>query len=206
MWTTKDPADPVGELVSAQQTVGFDHFALAVDPLGLYGVESRALLGQKATHDPHSGFAPAVFDPAVVLAEPAPDLFGDVPACVVPDEEQDFLARGFELLAAPRKKLRRYGTHGPTIHESQPRLLKTWQVESVAGDGLCSFAGVVFGDRLLNEAQRLSFLRPATQGGQGQPTPPALVLETGGPARIGLGHTHQSVATPFFFRTGDLER
>jgi hypothetical protein len=104
MWTTKDPADPVGELVSAQQTVGFDYFALAVDPLGLYGVEPRALFGQKAAHDPHSGFTPAVFDLAVVLTEPAPDLLADVPASVVPDEEQDFLAKSLELLGAPRER------------------------------------------------------------------------------------------------------
>src|SRR5215204_1792807 len=149
MGTTKDPTDPICKLVSAKQSLGFDHFALAVDPLGLYGVEPRALLGQKAAHDSHSVFAPAVFDPAVVLTEPAPDLLGDVPGSVVPDEEQDFLAKSLELLGAPRKKLRRYGAHGPTVNESQPRFLKTRQVEPVTGDGL--WIGVVLGDRLLDE-------------------------------------------------------
>jgi hypothetical protein len=104
MWTTKDPTDPICKLVSAKQSLGFDHFALAVDPLGLYGVEPRALLGHKAAHDSHSVFAPAVFDPAVVLTEPAPDLLADVPASVVPDEEQDFLAKSLELLGAPRER------------------------------------------------------------------------------------------------------
>src|SRR5215213_8023014 len=58
--------------------------------------------------------------------------------------------------------------------------------------------GIVFGDRLLDEAHRLSLFGPATQARQSQPTPPALVLETRGPPRVGLGHAHQSVAPPFF--------
>src|SRR5919112_1185332 len=60
--------------------------ALAVYPLGLYGIEPRTLLGQKAAHYPHS--APAVLDFSVVRSEPAPDLPGDVEGSVVPDEKQ----------------------------------------------------------------------------------------------------------------------
>jgi hypothetical protein len=54
MRTIEDPANPIGEFVSAQQPVGFDYFALAMNPLGLYGVQPRTLLGKKATHDPHT--------------------------------------------------------------------------------------------------------------------------------------------------------
>src|SRR5215204_5105454 len=204
MRTTEDPTNPLGELVSAKQTLRLDHFSLAVNPFGLYGVQPRTLLGQQAAYDPNSSFAAALFDLAVVLAQPAPDLAAYVPACVVPDEKQDFLACRFELLAAPRKKLRRYGAHRPTIHKAQPRLLKLWQIEPVAGDGL--WIGVVFSDRLLDQTHRTSFFGPATQGGQSQPTPPTLVLETHRPLRVGLRHAHQSVAPSFFFRTGDLER
>ena len=78
MRTTEDSTDPLGELVSPQQTVGFDHLTLAVDPFGLYSVQPRTLLGQQAAHDPHSALA--LLDFSVVLSEPAPDLFGDVPA------------------------------------------------------------------------------------------------------------------------------
>jgi hypothetical protein len=78
MRTTKDPTDPVGELISSQKTVWLDDLALAVDPLGLYGVKPRTLLGQQAAHDPHS-FA-AVFDAAVVLSEPSSHLAAYVPA------------------------------------------------------------------------------------------------------------------------------
>jgi hypothetical protein len=208
MRTTENPADPVGELVSAQQTVGLDHFALAVNPFGLYSVQPRALLGQQAAYDPHSSFAAALFDLLAVMfsEEPAPELLGDVPACVVPDENQDLLANSFELFAAPRKKLSRYGTDGPAIHEPQPRLREFRHIEPVTADGFRF--GVVFGDRLLDEVLGLPFLGPATQSGQGNPTPPAFVLETGGPPRIGLSHRHPATAISrsrrlFFFRTRD---
>src|SRR5215217_1730582 len=205
MRITEDPANPLGKLVSAQQTLGLDHVSLAVNPLGLYGVKPRTLLGQKTTYDSHSGFGPALFDTAIVPAEPAPEIFGDMPTGVIPDEKQDLLASRLELLRAPRKKLCRYAAHSSAIHESQPRIIEFGQIESVAGNGLR--LGVVFGDRLLDEAKGLSFFRPATtQGRQSQPAPPALVLEAYCPFGVGPCHLHQSVAPSFFFRTGDLGR
>src|ERR687897_2628575 len=195
--TTKHPAHPLGKLVRPQQTVRLDHFALGVDPLGLYGVQPRALLRKKTTHDPHPSFAAALLDAAVVSSEPAPDLPGDMPARVVPDEEQNLLADLFELLAAPLKELGRYGTDGPSVNEAQPHVADLRQVESVAGDGLR--LGVVFGHRLLNEAKGLALLGEAAQGGQSHTAPPAFVQETHRPGvGIGRGHAHQSVAPSFF--------
>jgi hypothetical protein len=43
MRTTKYPANSVGELVSREQCVGFYYLALAVYPLGLYGIVSHDL-------------------------------------------------------------------------------------------------------------------------------------------------------------------
>src|SRR3954447_16510368 len=195
MRTTEDPTDPIGEFVSAQQTVGLYHFALAVDPFGLYRVQPRALLGQKAAYDPHS--ASALFDLVVVPAEPAPYLTAYVPGGMVPDEEQHLLAKCFELLTAPLEKPSRYTAYRPTIHKPQPRLVELRQIEPVTGDGLLAI-GVVLGDRLLDEAHRLSLLGPATQGRQGQPTLPALVLEARCLLGVGRSHLHQPVAPPFF--------
>src|SRR5215210_343892 len=195
MWTTEYPADPIRELVCSQQTVGFYDLALAVYPLGLDGVQPRTLLGQKAAYDPHS--AAAVLDAAIVLAEPAPDLLGDVPGGVVPDQKQDLLSTRFELLQAPPEKLRRYRTHRPAVDESQPRLIDLWKVESVAGDGLR--LGIVFGERPLDEAKGLALLGPTVQRGQCQSAPPALVTEANRPRfGVGLRHAHQPVAPPFF--------
>ena len=66
MRTIEDPANHIGEFVSSKQSVGFDYFALAMHPLGLYGVQSRTLLRKKATHDPHT--FTALLDPAVVFS------------------------------------------------------------------------------------------------------------------------------------------
>src|SRR5829696_578778 len=195
MRTTKDPANSVGELVSSQQSVGFYDLALAVYPLGLYGIEPRTLLGQQAAHYPHC--APALFEFSVVRSEPAPDLFGDVPAGVVPDENQHSLACRLELLATSRKEARGYGTHRPPIHEPQPPLLVEFgQIQAVAGYGLR--LGVIFGYRALEETLGLAFLAPATQSRQRYPAPPALVQETHRPRRTGLGEANQSVAASFF--------
>jgi hypothetical protein len=96
-----------------------------------------------------------------------------MPRSVVPDQKQDLLADPFELFVAPPEKLGRYRAYGRTIHESQLRLVEFGHIESVAGDGLR--LGVVFSDRLLNEAQRLPLLGEAAQGGQSHPAPPAFV-------------------------------
>src|SRR5215213_4632914 len=171
MRTIEDPANPIGEFVSAQQPVGFDYFALAMNPLGLYGVKPRTLLGKKPTR-------------------------------VVPDQKQNLLADPFKLLGTPSEKLPGYRAYGPTIHESQPRLIEVWQVEPVTRDGFR--IGIVLGDRLLDEAQRLALLGEATQGGQGQPAPPALVQEAHRPGLgVVLGHLHQSIAPSFFFCRAD---
>src|SRR5215208_1535911 len=165
MRTIENLTDPVGEFVSAEQSVGLYNLALAVDPFGLDGVKPRTPFWQKAAYDPHS--AAALFDLTVMFSEPSSELAAYVPARVVPDENQHFLADLFELFAAPRKKPCRYGAHGSAIHESQPRLIEFGQIESVAGDGL-GF-GVVFFDRLLDEAKGLSLFREATQSRQSQP-------------------------------------
>ena len=86
MRTSEYPAYPIRKLVGSEQLLRLDHLALAVYPLGLYGVEPRALLRKQSAHDPHPSFASALLDPAVVLTQSAPDLFGDVPTGVVPGE------------------------------------------------------------------------------------------------------------------------
>src|SRR5215212_3332102 len=50
MITTEDLADPIRKLGGREHHIGLDHPALAVDPLRLYRVEPRALLGKKAGH------------------------------------------------------------------------------------------------------------------------------------------------------------
>src|SRR5215208_3886823 len=200
--TIEDPANPIGEFVSAQQPVGFDYFALAMNPFGLDGVQPRTLLRQKATDDPHPTAALLHF--SVVFAEPSPHLPGDVPACVVPDQNKGLLANSFETLAPPREKPRAYGAHRPAVDEPYPHVGEPWKVEAVAGYGLG--VGVVLGDRLLDHARGLTLLGEGAQSGQRHPAPPAFVLKAYCPLGVGRSHLHQSVAPPFFVRTRDRER
>ena len=129
MRTTENPAYPLGKLVSAKHSVGLYHLALAMHPFGLDRVEPRALLGQKAAHDPHP--SPALLDLSVVFPEPSSHLAAYVPGSVVPDENQHLLADGFEPLATPLKESGRYRTHGSIIHEAQPRLVELRHIEPV---------------------------------------------------------------------------
>ena len=45
--TTKYPAYPIRKLVGTKKSIGLDHFALAVDPFGFYGVKPRTLLRKR---------------------------------------------------------------------------------------------------------------------------------------------------------------
>src|SRR5215207_3679733 len=195
--TSECRADSLGQLVGSKQPLRLYNLALAVDPLGLYRIEPRALFWQQAAYDPHSSFAAAPFNLSVVRGDPLSNLFGDVPACVVPDQHPYPLACCFELLGAPRKETSSYPAHRVTIDKAHQHLLKLGHIKPVAGDGFG--IRVVFGDRLLEEAQRFSLLAPAMQRGQSRPTPPALITETHCPGVGMLGrHPHQSLAPPFF--------
>src|SRR5215213_8801852 len=194
--TVENLANSIGKLVCSEKSVGFDHLALAVNPLRFDGVQPRALLRKQATDDPYP--LTALFDSAVVGTEPTPHLFGDVPTGVVPDENENLLAaNGFELSHAPLEKARRYRRNRPPVHEPDPRPIESGQVESVTAYGFR--LGVVLCDRPLDEARGLALLGPGVERGQGHPAPPALVQEAHRPLGVGSGHFHQSVASEASF-------
>ena len=112
MWTSEDPADPICELISTEQPLGLCDLAFAMNPLGLYRIEPRALGRQQAGHYPHPTFATTVFDSAVVGGDPASHLSAFVPGGIVPDQKQGLLAPLPKPVAAPREKLR--GVMEPT--------------------------------------------------------------------------------------------
>ena len=70
--TAEDFANPLGELVSTEQPLSLNYLAFAVNPLGLYCIEPRALGRQQTWHYPDP--MAAGFDTAVVGADPASDL------------------------------------------------------------------------------------------------------------------------------------
>src|SRR5918995_3817673 len=157
--TTEDPADPVGELISAKQSLGLCDLAFAGDPLGLYGVEPRALGGQQARYYPNP--LAAGFDPAIVGVDPTSHLMAFVPACVVPDQKQSLFAPRFEPLATPLEKLRGYGAKRAAIYEPKPALSELRQIQPVAGESLR--LGIVHPRLFLEEAHRVARLSPGVQ-------------------------------------------
>lgn len=193
MNATEGSADPLSELVGAEQLIGLDHLAfVGVYPLGLHGGKLRAFLRQQTGGDP---YAPAAFlDLPVMLADPPPHFLALVQEGIVPDQKQRLLAGRDKLLRAPREKPGRDGAYEATIHEGHPRPLKLGGEEPVAGDGL----GSVLGERSLHQAQRLSLFAPIMQSGQELSAPPALVLEPRGHLRIAFREAYQPVAAPLF--------
>src|SRR5438445_10317448 len=88
-------ADALDELVSRQQTGGLDHPPLAVDPLGLDGVQPGTLDRQVTRDDPHA--VAGQLDLAVVGPDPGPDFATDILGRVVPDQQYGGLAESIHL-------------------------------------------------------------------------------------------------------------
>src|SRR3712207_5354658 len=154
--TSESCTDSLSQLAGAEQTVGLDHLALAVNPFGLDRVEPWALLGQQTTDDPHP-FLLALFESPVAATDPAPDLPACVPTGIVPDQHQHLYAELFELLTAPPQKVRGYGAHRTTVHKPKPTtLFKFGHIQPVAGNGLR--VGIVFFKGLLYKTQRFALL------------------------------------------------
>src|ERR671921_1835081 len=170
MGTAEDPADPICELVSIEQPLGFCDLPLAVHPLGFYGVKPRTLGGQEARDYAYS--TAAFFDLAIVGADPVAHPTAFVPARVVPDQQQGLLAPLFELVAAPLKKLRGYGAHGTAIHESKPRPVEPRHIQPVAGEGFG--VGIVLPRLLLEQVHGAARLLPGMQARPLEARKPAL--------------------------------
>jgi hypothetical protein len=125
-------ANPVGELVSTEYPLGLDHLALAVGThfgsmalraTGSSWATSRVLYAHSVA---------TVFDSAVVSGDPFLDELALLcqEALSQRQEAQSLLAKSFEPLAAPRKKLRGYGAHRTAVHEPQPAPAQLGQIES----------------------------------------------------------------------------
>src|SRR5579864_5877794 len=201
MRTAKDGMHALGHLRSRHETAGFGHLALTVDPGRLNRIEPGALDRQGARDDAHA--AAGAFDLLVVRTDPGAHLLAAVPGGIVPDQEQGRRAAGVQFRAAPVKELGRQRTDGAAVDAAQPRLLLPLagvgpcaHDDAVAGQGFG--IGVVFRDRLFDQAHGLVLVGPGMAGGLGQAAPPTLILETQRPGGMSSGQAHQTVALAFF--------
>src|SRR5215204_5836466 len=193
MDTAEGATDPVGKLISADQPLGLNYLAFAMNPLGLYRIEPRTFGGQQTRHYPDP--AATIFDVAVVGGDPASHPMALMPACVVPNKEQGLLASPLELLAAPPKKLSSYSAHRPAIDKPQPSLFKLEQIHPVAGEGLR--LRIILSRLLLHKTHRLCGIRPGVQARSLEAREPSLVLESQSPLRMGFGEPYQPISSPF---------
>ena len=190
----------LGQLVSRQHAGGFDNGALAMQPLGLDGIEPRALAGQVAGQDTHA--AALAFDLPVVGPNPVAHELADMPRGVIPDQHPDFDALARQRLATPFQKIQRDRTDRPTVHEAQQHAVwGRWTARAldqhpVAGQSLGIV--IVFGPFQFLQAQRLAGFGPTVQPRLGYPAPPDFVCETHCPGRICPRQAHQPVARVFF--------
>src|SRR3712207_46921 len=199
--TAESLADPLGELISAEQPLGLYDLPLAMDPFGLYGVEPWALLGKQTGHYPHP--STTLFDCSVMLLDPASNLFRCVPTGIVPDHKQRLLAPRGELLAAVLKKLGGDGTHRPAVYEPHPRPLPDLPVgfcgtyqHPVSSQSLR--VAVAFDRFFLDETHRLVCIGPRVQTWSLKATPPCLILKAQSPLRARKGEPDQPISSPFF--------
>ena len=195
--TTENPAYPICELVSAEQPLGLYDFALAVNPLGLYRIEPRALGGQKA-----GNYAPPLHGRSSLTWRLWAVIQPLTSRLLCQDALSQIRSRAFlpspKLVAAPTEKLRGYGAHRPTIHKSKPSLFKLRQIKPVAGERAFVASGIVLSWLLLEEAHRLARLAPGTQRRPLEATEPSLVLEAESPLRMGSRRAGSPDLDPLF--------
>ena len=121
MGTAEGGTDPLRQFVGGEQTCGLDHPFLAMQPLGLNGVQPRALDRQGTGEQAHA--LARLLDLAVVRAQPGAHDLAVVPGGVVPDQQHGALALGLGLLGTPGQKVDGHGTDRTAIDKAQPHLL-----------------------------------------------------------------------------------
>ncbi len=174
MGTAMIGAHALGHRLGTEQARRLGDGALARDPRGLNRVEPGTLDGQSAGADADT--VALLLDRPVVDTDPRPHRATHLPGGVVPDQHPDRHAQRLQLGTAPGQELRRAAADRPAHDAAPPDLLRlsaAAQQHPLAGQGFR--VGIVFGDRLFHQAQRLIRVRPGVPGGLGQSAPPHLI-------------------------------
>src|SRR5450759_1047375 len=198
---TEMGTDSISQLLGSEKPGGLHHLALAVGPPRLDWIQPGALDRQVTRDDPNP-FA-FLLHLAVVASNPAAHFLADMPRSVVPRHQERLLAKPGQPIYGPFQEPYRHRADRPTVDESQPdhlfdRPVGVYQSdqEAIGREGFR--VGIVFGDRLLDQAQRLLRLGPGGEGRLGHSAPPGLVLEAQHPFWMHRRQSLQSVASTFF--------
>ncbi len=168
-------------------------------PFGFNRIEPGALGGQQARENADA--LATVLDLLVMGMKPGTDQLTAVPGGIVPDEHEHPLARLGKVLAAPVQELRGHCAHRSVLHKAQPHLLRRrcgGEVEAITGQGFG--IGIIRGDRLFDQPQRLIGGAPGMQAGLAEPTPPGFIEKPDSPVHMLATQLYQAVARAFFRR------
>ncbi len=192
--------DTLGQLFSGKQAIGLDDVPLAVDPFGLNRVEPGALRRQQEGQDTHA--CARLLDLLIVLANPGANGLTLMPGGVIPDQEPVGFALLEQPLAAPVQELRGDRAHRSSADKTQPHLLTfgfLWgpflPQYAIAGQRLRVRITLLPG--LFHQTDGVLWVLPGVQTRQSKTTPPPLILEADGPARLLAGPGDQPVACVF---------
>lgn len=107
----------VGQCLFGQRRIWFDDTPLRMSPFRLNGVEPGTLDREKT--DEQADTVPRPLDGAIVVTKPSADDGAGVPAGIIPNQDQNRLAKGGDLLTSPSQELNGDGTHGTTLDKAQ---------------------------------------------------------------------------------------
>ena len=106
MWIARTPknlTDSLLQFVGTKDALGFDDPALTMAPPGLGRIEPWTVAGQPARRQPHTLTSPR--HGLIVLAQPLTHLAADMPAGIVPDQDQRGPATSGGLRGTPGQAL-----------------------------------------------------------------------------------------------------
>src|SRR5512135_1025936 len=211
MWFIGAPkvsTNALSQLLGREQAIRFHDSLLCMDPLRLNRVEPRALGGQEERQDTNA--FPSLLDLPVVLPNPVPHHFAEMPRSIIPNQEPVPLALGSQTLTTRLQKLNADGTHRSPGDKAHPDLRAIRIVgqallpqDAIARQGFG--VGIALLPGLLDQANRSLLTLPGMQAWSGKTTPPDFIEKTDRPIRLRTGVSDQPI-TSVFFPSGQRSR
>src|SRR5215204_1803915 len=192
--TTIIGTDSRDQLRSRQLASWLNNGPLAVDPMRLNAIQPRAFRRQLTNDYSHPTF---LLGFPIACPHPATHRLRDMPRCIIPYQQQGFLAFFDQSATDPIEELCSNARYWPATHEPQPYLFGICSQHPVTAN--CFRIFIILIDRVFYQPQRFT-VRPTVQPGLSKSTPPYFIYIPQYPVRVLLGQSYQSL-TRLFLRT-----
>src|SRR5947209_10061277 len=199
--TVKVSTNPLGQLASREQLIGFNNGALAMHPFGFDGIEPGTLRREQKGQDADA-FA-LVLDLLVMLAYPGAHDQALMPGGIVPDQQPGSFSLCLQLTTTPVQKLGGDIADRTTGDKAQRHLVANriiWRAllpqDSITGQGFG--IRIPFVPGVFDQAYWLILTRPRLQARQRKATPPDFVEKANSPLSLHTGPSNQAVPGDFF--------